>query len=256
MTYLHSKKYKYGQLCAARSAVATLSQIENIGKHPDIKRFMKGIFELEPQLPVYTTVWDVGCVFNYFRTLASPADLSLEMLGKKLAMLICLLAGGHRSQTIHAIQVTNIKVTPQHCVIPIYSKIKQTRPGKHLKPLEFSVYLKEPKLCVIEHLVHYLARSKNIRKHSQLFLSYQKPYQAVSKDTVARWCKEMMTKSGIDPLKYVTHSCRSAASTAVHQKKIPMKKLLDACGWASERTFMMHYHKDVESTDIGQCLLT
>ena len=136
LAHLYSKKYKHNQLCSARSAVATLSKYDDIGKDPDIKRFLKGVFEQQPQLPVYTIIWDVSVVFNYIRSLTHP--LSLEMAGKKLAMLIGLLAGGHRSQTIHAIQVTDIKVVGNSVIFPIYSKIKTTRPGKHLKPLRFS----------------------------------------------------------------------------------------------------------------------
>ena len=259
LSYLHSKNYKYYQLCAARSAVATLADINDIGKHPDIKRFMKGIFELEPQLPVYTTVWDVSVVFTFFRQLDTPADLTMEFLGKKLAILICLLAGGQRSQTVHAIQVTDIKVTSHSCIIPIYSKIKQTRPGKHIKPLEFNVFTSEPKLCVVEHLTHYLAKTKMIRKSSALFLSYQKPHQAVSKDTIARWCRDMMTKSGIDPLKYVTHSCRSAASSMAKKNKFPLSRIIEACGWSTERTFALHYNKEIHSDErhtIGESLIS
>ena len=91
-------------------------------------------------------------LFNYFRSFDHPVALPLGLLGKKLALLIGIVAGGHRSQTLHAIKSTDIKVLGDRCVIPIYDLIKQSQPGRHLKPLEFPVYLEDPKLCVVENL--------------------------------------------------------------------------------------------------------
>ena len=63
---------------------------------------MKGIFEIKPVFPKYSCVWDVRILFNYFRNIEHQKDLSLELLSKKLAIMISVLAGGHRSQTIHS----------------------------------------------------------------------------------------------------------------------------------------------------------
>ena len=186
----------------ARSAVGVLSDIPTVGKHPDLKRFFKGLFEMAPVLPRVVSVWNVGSVFNFFRKIPHQGELSLELCGKKLAILICLLAGGQRSQTVHAIKATDIVVTNEKCIIPIYDTLKQTRRGKHMKPLEFKVYVKEPKLCVIDNLSHYLAKTSHLRSSSPLFISYHKPHKAVSKDTIARWCRDIMQKSGISSLTF------------------------------------------------------
>ena len=145
---------------------------------------MKGVFEDRPVFPKYKLIWDVQILLNYFRTLPSPTALTLELLGKKLALLIGILAGGHRFQTLHAINVLDIKIVGKKCVIPIYENLKQSKPGKHLKPLEFTVYLTEPKLCVVSNLKEYLAKTFPLRKHPQLFLSYVKPHKPISKDCV------------------------------------------------------------------------
>ena len=47
--------------------------MENI---PDVKRFMKGIFELQPTFPKYHMIRDVKKVFNYFRNLPVMSDLT------------------------------------------------------------------------------------------------------------------------------------------------------------------------------------
>ena len=46
-----------------------------------------------------------------------------------------------------------------------------------------------------------------------------------------------MREIGVDMSKYVTHSCRSAASSYALGMNDPMRKIVEASGWASERTF-------------------
>ena len=243
--HLHSKGYNHKQLCQARSAVSALSSTDDVGKHPDVKRFLKGLFEKKPQFPVYSCVWNVKTLLDYLRSIPHQDMLSLEMLSKKLAILIGILAGGQRSQTIHTIKSTDIVVANDKCIIPIYDVIKQSKQGKHMRPLEFRVFTTDQKLCVVQNLVTYLQKTRGHRKSPELFLSYQRPYHPVTKDTVARWINDIMQKAGINMNHYVTHSCRAAASSAL-KKRVPLKKVLNACGWASERTFAVHYQKDIE----------
>ena len=155
LTYLFSQGYSHGQISRARSAISVLiDQVNDIsfGRHPLVKRLMKCIFEARPIFPKYRTVWSVNIVFNYFRTLDQPKNLSMGLLGKKLALLMCLIAGGQRCQTLHAIDIRDIKFVEDKCVIPIYEKLKQTKPGVHMKPMEFKLFTSDPKLCVINNL--------------------------------------------------------------------------------------------------------
>lgn len=254
---LHKKEYTYNQICMARSAVSSVVSAGSdltIGKHPLVKRFMKGLFELNPQFPKYKFIWDVSILFRYFRMLDHPKELTLGILGKKLAMLICILAGGHRCQTIHAINVLDIKISNGVCYIPFYTKLKQTRRGHHLEPLKFTAY-HEPKLCVITHLTEYLKRTMDKRSDEALFISYQKPHKKVSKDTISRWVKEMMINAGVDP-NFVSHSSRSAASSyAVDRCGISLKDICSACGWSNEKTFAGHYKKEIVLSNLASRLI-
>ena len=165
--------------------------------------------------------------------------------------MIGILAGGQRSQTIHAINVMDIRATTEKCIIPIYNPIKQTRKGKHMKPLEFRVYQPDEKLCVVHNLTTYLDKTKSHRKSPFLFLSYQRLCHHVTKDTVTTWVNDVMNKAGIDTNKYLTHSCRAAASSfAANKRNVPLKAIMDACGWSSASTFASHYNKEVDSIDI------
>ena len=77
------------------------------------------------------------------------------------------------------------------------SLIKQTKPVKHMAPLCFQIYNKEPKLRVVSHPTEYLKRTKSYRDTDKLFLTCIKPYRAASKDTISRWCKSIIKESGI-----------------------------------------------------------
>ena len=240
----------------ARSAVSSIVSAgseQSMGKHPLVKRFMKGLFELEPHFPRYRFVWDVSVLFSYFRRLDEPKNLTLNILGKKLAMLICILAGGQRCQTLHAIDVLHIKIVEDVCYIPFYTKLKQTRKGHHLAPLKFRVY-REPKLCVVNNLTEYLKKTQGKRSDGALFISYQRPHKRVSKDTISRWVKEMMTNAGVNP-NFVSHSSRSAASSCALQKGVSLKEICDACGWSSQKTFASHYRKEILPATMAEAML-
>lgn len=88
----------------------------------------------------------------FFRKGEDPKDSFFPALGTKLAILMAILSGGQRSQTIFSIDVLDVKIVLVNCVIRIDDELNQTRPGHYLEPLEFSVYLKEPKLCIVTNL--------------------------------------------------------------------------------------------------------
>ena len=80
-------------------------------------------------------------------------------------------------QTIHSINIEDLKVVDNSLYIPIMEKVKQTKASKHMKPLKFMPYIKEPKLCVVTHLTQYLKLTTPRRQCSSLFISYIKPYK-------------------------------------------------------------------------------
>ena len=101
--------------------------------------------------------------------------LDIQKLTQKLVMLMTLISGEQR--TIHSIRVSDIKILDNKVVITIMSLIKQTKPTKHMAPLCFQIYNKEPKLCVVTHLTEYLKRTKSYRDTDKLFLTWIKPYR-------------------------------------------------------------------------------
>ena len=236
----YTKYYsKYIDLLKEFTSIITINE-ERCGKHPDVKRFMKGIFELRPTFPKYHMIWDVKKAFNYFRNLLVISDLTLKELSLKLAMLLCFVPGRQRMQTMHLINLKDIKYVGDQVLIPIMQKIKQSKSGDHIYPLSFKTYPKDTKLCVIAHLRRYIALTQDLRSSDKLVISYAKPHQAISKDTISRWCKTVMELSGVDIQKYSTHFTRSAASSNAKSMGTSLKNIIRCAGWKSEKTFPQH----------------
>ena len=109
---------------------------------------------------------------------------------------------------------------------------------------------------MVDNLKEYLRKTGEFRKHPELFLSMQKPYKPVSKDTISRWCKDIMQCAGIDTNQYTTHSSRSAASSYAKAKDVSLKQVVESAGWSNEKTFARYYEKDiVTDVTIGQSIL-
>ena len=167
---------------------------------------MKRVIELKPGLPRYSEIWDDNVVLDYLKTFADINTMTLKKLTLKLTMLLCLTTG-QRGQTIHKINVNCIQELPDRCRIIVNNKLKQTKSGGHQKPLEICVFDEDHEICVVRNLQEYLRRTKQRRKqHSQLLLSYIKPFKPVSKDIISSWVKQVYKSAGVDIEQYSAHS--------------------------------------------------
>ena len=177
LSKLYNENASYSTINTAKSALSSLLQLDSdipFGQLPLVKRFMKGNFEQRPSFPKHQEIWDVKLVFDYFRTQPSVANLTLKELSMKTTFLLCLLSG-QRSQSIKLLDISHMNVLPDRYTFHISSKVKQTRPGKHLKPLEFITYPAEEKLCIVKHLNEYISRTSTFWKESmkQLLLGFR-----------------------------------------------------------------------------------
>ena len=82
LAQLADRNLGYTVVNTARSALSSILVLPTgtaFGQHPYVKRLLKG---------VYTCVWDVETVLNYFKNLGSNTELALKMLTFKLVMLL------------------------------------------------------------------------------------------------------------------------------------------------------------------------
>ena len=246
---LHSQGLSYSSINTARSALSSILKLENcdnFGTHPLVTRFMKGIYELIKPKPKYNQIWDVSQVLDYlktFKTLYPLEKLSLKELTQKTVMLL-LLVTGQRGQFIHLLSLNGIQLTPQTAYLSLEEHTKTSRPSNTAAAVTITEFTPDSKICPLMTLKAYMKKTETLRNgENKLFISFIKPNKAVSRDTISRWTKQVLTNSGIDTKIFTSHSTRAASATKAHQKEIPLDTILNTIGWESAKTFQKYYQK-------------
>ena len=239
----------YSAINTARSALSSvliLPDNTTFGSHPLVTRLLKGVFELKPSLPRYSSIWDVGVVLTHLRGLGIASTLDLKTLTRKTTMLLCLLTG-QRCQTLTKLDITFMQVLPGKIVFTIGEKLKTTRPGKHLEPIELLAYPQDESLCVVSHLKQYIKYTEQLRaeQHARLLISHCKPHEPVTNTTVGKWAKSVLREAGIDTSTFSGNSARPASTSYGARSGLTLKEILKAGGWSNAQTFAKHYHKPI-----------
>ena len=232
-----------------------MSEKTTFGAHPLVCRFLRGVFAERPSLPRYKTIWHINTVLKYRKGIQIDKDLTLRDLTLKLTMLLALLSG-QRCQTLHLLSLEDMTLQAQLCTFKISEPI--SKPGSKALQVQFKAYSTDLHLCVVHHLQVYLERTKPLRGDcKQLLLSFQKPYQAVSKDTVSRWLKLVLKQAGIDISMFKAHSTRAASTSAAAASNIPLSTIMASAGWSNADTFSKFYNKPVMENEqiFGDALL-
>ena len=256
-TKLYKDGLGYSAINTARSAINQFISIcsgTDYGSCKILNRFMKGIFELRPALPKYDRIWDVQKVLDYLEQL--PPDLTLIRLSEKLAVLFLLLTA-QRCQTLHLMTLEDISFEDDSLIIKFNHLLKQTKPGRHLKPLILKGYYRNRNICIVTVFKEYLERTKYLRTGDKLLISTQKPHKHMAKCTLSRWIRNCLQKAGVLG-HYAPHSIRSAAARRAASRGIPLKDLLKTAGWSNALTFAKFYNKEIETetrNSVQLCLL-
>ena len=130
--------------------------------------------------------------------------------------------------------------------------LKHTKVGKHQTPFQFCSYPQEKRICILEYLREYIKRTSLLRgAQSQLLVSFVKPRKAVTKDTVARWVKTILPKSGIDTDKFTSHSTRAASTSCVKAVGLNLQQIMKSAGWSNSTTFAKLYDKHIGGDNFG-----
>ena len=120
---------KYSAINTARSALSMFLGItahDHVGKHQLVIRFMKGIVSRRPSLPRYSSIWDVGLVFDMFKQQPLVQFLSLYDLTLRTVMLLALVSA-QRGQSLHLLDINLMTVTADAYIFLIMGDFKQSR---------------------------------------------------------------------------------------------------------------------------------
>ena len=248
---LHKQGLSYSTLNTARSALSAFITLEtsdvNVGAHPLITRYMKGIFNLKPPIPRYKQVWDTRAVLNLLRQWGPLAKLNLKKLTLKLCILLALL-GATRAQLLQAFRIDSLELTKNRATFRVDELMKTDRPGHVGHEITYRAYPVDRRLCVVTTLQRYLLVTNEIRYgNDQLFLAVNEPHLPVSKDTIARWIRQLLVQAGIDVNIFKAHSVRAASVSTAKNCFVPVQDIMSRAGWAQEKTFSTYYHKPIDN---------
>ena len=246
LTNLMESGIGYSAINTAKCAIGSYALFQggqSLKDNQMVARFMKGVFNLKPPRPRYSDIWDVGKVLDYIRSIPVDTDISLQDLTLKLCMLILLLSA-QRVQTLHLLRIDNLDLQEDSARFTVTGLLKQSRPGNCGVTICLNEYPFDKRLCVVQTLRLYLTKTGSLRgEEKRLFISYKRPHRAVSKDTIARWAKEGLSRSGINIAKYKPHSTSAASTSAAEARHVPICDIMLMAGWSSENTFRPYYNK-------------
>lgn len=237
----------YGTLNSHRSAIAAIVG-NNIGSDECVKRLLKGAYKLKIPRPKYSSTWDPQLVLNLIGTWFPHNTLSLENITKKLVVLLAICTA-HRVQTLSLITLENIQYSQNGIKINITNIIKTSAPGRE-QPILFLPYFNEDKsICPATALSDYISSTKNIRSDQstgKLLLTFKKPHKAATTQSISRWIKQVLLKSGIDITRFSAHSTRHASTSAASAAGVNIETIRRTAGWTNtSNAFTKYYNRTV-----------
>lgn len=233
----------YGTLNTTRSALSLLIG-PKIGSDDRIKRFFKGVFRLKPPMPKYNVTWDPAVVLNMLEAYYPNEEIGLEKLTKKLVTMLALTTS-HRVQTLALIKIKNIKFTIEGVQIKITDLIKTSRRNALQPIFDLKCYPDKPEICPVNTIKSYVKLTEPIRKNSEnLILTFKKPHQHASSQTISRWIKSTLSEAGVDTSIFSTHSTRHASSSAACRAGVSVEVIRRTAGWSKNSdTFAKFYNR-------------
>lgn len=232
----------YGTLNTYRAAVSLILPID-IGKDPLIKRFFKGVANLKPQRARYDCTWDPQIVIEFLKTQFPHNKLKLEDLTQKLLMLIALVTS-QRMQTLSKISIENIIVSSDFIQIKIPERIKTSKINKPQPCLVLPFFKEQPELCVASILQMYIKKTKALRgSNKNLFVTFKKPCKPASTQTLSRWIRCTLEKSGVDVSIFKSHSTRHASTSAANLRGIDIETIRKTAGWSERSKVFATFYK-------------
>lgn len=99
-------------------------------------------------------------------------------------------------------------------------------------------------MCCI-YVKRVLNKNTKLKRLRRPIVCYQKPFRKVSRDTISRWVKTVLTDSGIDISRFKLHSTRAASTSAANNASVSLDDILQTAGWCSESTFAKYYKKPI-----------
>ena len=256
LKHLLDQGLSYSSINTARSALSSIFPTPPIGEHPLVVRFLRGVYQIKPNIPKYVATWDVAVVLKYLEKLSPVKYLSLAQLSHKLITLLALVTGA-RIQTLHALDLKHCNINADSVTFTIMCLLKHSTPANKTTNTVNLLSYSNKKVCPVFHIKYYILRTKKVRQDSHLFLAPLQPHQRVTKSTLSRWVKLTLAKAGINTDIYSAHSTRSASTSAAAAASVDITTIMRAASWTRAQTFQRFYRREVDNTkkEFGNSIL-
>ena len=246
LSAMFDKGCAYSTINSAKCAIATIVFIPpypSVNKHPLVKKYMSGIYNLRPPKPKLSFVWDVDILFRYFEQKGDNSSLPLNILTQKLLTLLLLL-GAHRLSTIALFSVDHMILNDLSVTFSPTGVLKQSRDGTPLDTFEYRAY-PDKRLCVIDCLNEYIFRRDQHADllSDQLIITTRKPFHGASTDTMRRWMKEVFHKNNI--INFSPHSCQAASTSKAKSLDVDIDEIIKKGCWKNRKNFFKFYDKNI-----------
>lgn len=238
----------YGSLSSLRAAISLITTTD-ISNDSRLCRFFKGVYNLRPNKPKYNVTWDPTAVLDYLATWYPNESITIEQLTLKITSLMALTTG-HRAQTLSLIDISNVVQRSDGYEIKITERIKTSGVNRQQPLLVLPFFEEKPHICVAKTLRCYLTRTSGRREvnSERLLITFKKPYHAASSQTISRWIKAVLKKSGVDTTQFSAHSTRHASTSAAYRKGVSLDQVRITAGWTSKSgAFAKFYNRPVVS---------
>jgi site-specific recombinase XerD len=208
--------------------------------NPIVQMFVDGAQRLAPPPTRKVVIWDPEIPLSFLQNRPRPSDF--RPAGQE-ALLLLLLATGIRVDCASKLSHKIVKRTT-------FGQIEFLLPRKtgNSNPQVIKCFLKDPRLCPLMAIEHFLSVGKSIRKPNEPFLFISSKGTRAHIDTLRHWVNDLLNECGIVA---TAGSCRSASSSAAVARDVDIDTVLKAAGWKRESTFRRYYQRQVVKANEG-----
>ena len=233
-------------LSTAKAALSAYVKIDGVklGLHEDVHQFMTGKAKSLPRQPKYTTIWDPQVVFDFLMSWSPAKFLSLLQLSMKTVTML-LLISGQRPQILNFLTLDNMEQKRSSFRFTITQNLKHSRTKSPATVVNVVSYPGDKRICIVNYLKAYLARTEKLRQSRKLFITTTTPHEGATLSTMSRWVKTTLSLAGIDTTVFSPGSTRAAAANAADRAGVPLQTIMSKAAWKTPTTFNKWYKKPV-----------
>lgn len=225
--------------------------LADVGKHPLVVQLMRGMFNIRPSSPKYSSTWNPSVVLNFFDGTAQRT-LSRLQLARKTVMLLALTTL-LRCAELASIQADSIIISDSEASFTL-GKLRKSQHTGPLQRISVPAWRENVSICPVACLEAYILNTATVRNavnNHQLFIGSTKPFKPVTSSTISRWLKDQLKEAGVDTAIFSAHSTRGAAASKAASAGVCIQAILKQGHWAKESTFAKFYRRDPGVDSLG-----